>query len=118
MGRAPRSGVGVNVRGVAIRNSRAPRPRSRLPILPAARCIGGNALARHAGFGTVATITEAAVNEAIASYLGGYLGPIKFPFPGPFTIAGTTVTLGGFLQMLTPTVELHPTPADVVRVQF
>jgi len=75
-------------------------------------------LARHAGFGTVATITGAAVNEAIASYLGGNLGPIKFPLPGPFTIGATTVTLGGFLQMLPPTVELHPNPADLVRVQF
>jgi hypothetical protein len=75
-------------------------------------------MARHAGYATAATITEGFVNSAIESYLGEYLAPLRFPMPPSITIAGVTVTFDGFLQLLAPTVELHPNADDLVRVHF
>ncbi len=75
-------------------------------------------MARHAGFATAATITERFVNSAIESYLGEYLAPLRFPMPPSITIAGTTVAFDGWLQLLAPTVELHPNPDDLVRTHF
>ncbi|WP_426518312.1 hypothetical protein ACPPVQ_02545 [Diaminobutyricibacter sp. McL0618] len=75
-------------------------------------------MARHAGFATAATITERFVDSAIESYLGEYLAPLRFPMPPSITIAGTTVAFDGWLQLLAPTVELHPNPDDLVRTHF
>lgn len=75
-------------------------------------------MARHAGFATAATITEGFVNSAIQSYLGEYLAPLRFPMPPSITIAGVKVMFDGFLELLAPTVELHPNADDLVRTHF
>lgn len=74
--------------------------------------------ARHAGFGAVVTATEKVVNDTIASYTFGRLGPYFIPLPPTVTVGPVDVSLSGVLQLLTPTVELHPNAADLVRVHL
>ena len=74
-------------------------------------------MARHAGFGAVATVIEQTANDAIASYARG-LGPLFFPLPTTIPAGPITVTLNGIVQMLAPTIELHVNPSNAVTVHF
>ena len=75
-------------------------------------------MARHAGFGAVATVREGTINDAVVSY-ARQLGPFFFPLPTPIPISGCgLVTLVGVAEMLPPVIELHPDPNDRVTVHF
>jgi hypothetical protein len=75
-------------------------------------------MARHAGFGAVATVTEATINNAIVSY-ARQLGPFFFPLPTPVSIGGPLpVKLVGLVEMLPPDVELHANPNDHITAHF
>jgi len=75
-------------------------------------------MARHAGFGAVATITEALVNDVVATYARNSFGPRFFPLPQTINVNFVAVTFGGVMEMLAPKIELHANPADLVRVHF
>jgi len=75
-------------------------------------------VARHAGFGVVASVREGFVNDAIANVFSGELGPFFFPLPRSVPVAGHTVTFGGLAQFAAPTFELHDTPGQVITGHF
>ena len=71
-------------------------------------------MARHAGFGAVASVTEETINQVVLSYVRGLLGPFFFPLP---TTVGP-VTFAGLMELLPPTIELHENPNNRVTVHF
>src|SRR6266404_2047267 len=75
-------------------------------------------MARHAGFGTVATITEEVINHVAATYVRELLGPFFFPLPQTINVGVTAITFGGIVEMLAPRIELHANPLNLVRVHF
>ncbi|MEO9295196.1 MAG: hypothetical protein ABI347_06320 [Nitrososphaera sp.] len=74
-------------------------------------------MARHAGFAAVATVTEQAANDAVASFVRN-AGRFFFPAPQTINIGNSTVTIGGILEMLVPRIELHANVNDLVTVHF
>lgn len=75
-------------------------------------------MARHAGFAAVATITRGLIDNIAAAYVEHGTAPTFFPAPTSVAAGGTTVSFAGIFEMLGPTVELHPNPADLVTIHF
>ena len=74
-------------------------------------------MARHAGFGAVASITEDLVNEVISSYVKKS-GPYYFPPPLLYTVGTKTVAINAVVEMFPPKVELHANQNDLITVHF
>ena len=74
-------------------------------------------MAEHAGYGAVATISEGPINSVLAAYIQGQ-GPMFFPAPDSISLGASSVRFAGIFEMLPPTVELKPNPANLVTLHF
>lgn len=73
-------------------------------------------MASHGGFGAVASISKDLVEELLWAY--AQTGPIYFPAPDSIVVGNATVRFGGIFEMLRPTVDLQPFPANLVTLHF
>ncbi|HEV2777975.1 MAG TPA: hypothetical protein VGX25_01115 [Actinophytocola sp.] len=73
---------------------------------------------RHGNFSAAVSITEDTINGVIEKYVVEGLGPFFFPLPTTIQVGPTPVTFAGIIQLLPPTVELHPDPNDVIRLNL
>src|SRR5215831_13247437 len=74
-------------------------------------------MARHAGFAAVASITEGMINTILSSYAES-ISPLIFPLPQTITVAGSTVSFAGIVEMDPPVVELHANPVNLITVHL
>jgi hypothetical protein len=76
-------------------------------------------MARHAGFGAVATITEDATNALIASSWANLVpSTLYLQLPQTVNLGFSSVSFAGLLRIRPPTVELHANPKNLVKTHF
>ena len=67
-------------------------------------------MARHAGFGAVATITEETINAVIDSYMQSVLPPtLYFPLPETINVGFAQVNLAGLMRIGLRPLSFTPT---------
>ena len=99
-----------------MRSMRRREPRNDFADSPHSICLA--LMPRHAGFGAVATVGEATINDAVVSY-ARQLGPFFWPLPNSVPLGGpAVVNLAGVVEMLPPSIELHPDPNDRITAHF
>src|SRR5215475_15604168 len=73
-------------------------------------------MANHGDFGAVATVSKLLVEDVLWAYT--QTGPIYFPAPDSIRIGNATVTFGGIFEMLRPTTDFQPFPANLITIHF
>src|SRR6266851_5108100 len=76
-------------------------------------------MARHAGFGAAATITEDAINSVIAAFVSDLLpSTLYFQLPQTINAGLIPVSFAGLVRIRPPSVELHAKPLNLVKTHF
>ncbi len=76
-------------------------------------------MARHAGFGAAATITEDAINSVIAAFVADLLpSTLYFQLPQTINAGLIPVSFAGLVRIRPPSVELHANPLNLVKTHF
>ncbi len=73
-------------------------------------------MASHGGFGAVASISKELIESVMWAY--AQTGPIYFPAPDSIVVGPATVRFGGIFEMLRPTIDLQPFPANLITIHF
>jgi hypothetical protein len=73
-------------------------------------------MASHGDFGAVATVSKQILEDVLWAYT--QVGPIYFPAPDSVRVGNVTVAFGGIFEMLRPTIDLQPFPANLITFHF
>lgn len=73
-------------------------------------------MARNAGFGVVAEISEGVINDILAAYWSDLTHPVEFHLPAGVQIGGETIALDATLQILAPSIRLVQRPDNLISV--
>ncbi len=72
-------------------------------------------MARNAGFGFAASLTEELINGILAAYSANFSPAYQFPLPAQVSVLGETIGFSGGLVLLAPRVTLRANVNDTVQ---